>query len=1204
MQDDTSFGYGRTESLSTNGRATPAPAVVAEVTTPGITVEQYADYVKLPQNYLRGDLGLTDVTYDFNPAVRMMYPGFDRNEAYHRFRISLKGEPRFHSPPKYLGLRPIPYGLPYTEVAREMGFMVLPEGESDAQILWFNEFPALGIPGVEAWKRWGAEWAAFLEGIPALLVPVEPDQGGERLWELLQATPSIADRLYRVPLASEGYKDVRELWAAAVRDGEEETFKSLIKAKVWAGRSFLSNPTRVPRRFDEKRVLPTISLRELTQEAEAKDEYFAYPLLKRGELTLLVGEAKFSGKTTLMFCALKTVLEREPFLGEETKFGKILYLSEQGNNLSRAVESSKINTDDEESFRVVQFKDVWREPWEDTIERAVVTAKEQDREILPVDTFSAFSHLKGSEENDAGAVASRLEPLKVAAQAHDLAVVLVHHSGRDSIIRGSSAFDGTVDTIVHLSRPPGNQNENLRHITAIGRCDPLSLNIELTEDGVYVPLGSSDRVAFTKAVRAIREVLPRRAGGALVLDGVVDRVKESGADVSNASVERALRWLVDQGSVERVGAGRKGDPYRYWLSDRDLPYGTMAGNDGGKEDQETREEEGYQYSHQTPADPSVGLMRNENPPFTLVEDTKALDDLIAAIRTSSAPIALDTETSSLSVNEAEVRLIQVRIPGLPPYIVDLTKVRPEALLHSLSDKHLLLHNAVYDLSVLKARYDYEHEGPVSDTMLMFQVYYGGTNKPANLKDAIKAMFGTEVSKDEQTSDWMGELTPEMLEYAATDVLHLHDLREALLTKVEEKAPHLKPVVDLEHRMAKVTAHMSAVGMPVDKEVFAECVRESREAADQKLKELDAHVTAPVPEDYQKKNTKNKKVPENRNDKVNWDSPQQVLWAFKEVAGLTLPNTSKETLSEVDHPMAVTLMEYRKALDVYKRFREAKVVDGRVYARWNQLKARTGRMSCEKPPLQGIPEPLRRAFVVPEGKKLVVSDLSQIEIRVLATLCGDENLRADLEAGRDVHQRVAANVFGKAFEAVTKAERKQAKALVFGTLYGLGLSGFTARVNAMTGNHYTQAQVQEKIRGPLFAPYPKVQEWVDNVARDYDDRRGDRKTVSYTRLGRRRLQVTGVPAALNTPIQAGATDVMKAIAVTAYEGLRPGWEIVGLVHDEILLVVPEGDAPEAKAWLHELMTSTGGEVVNQGVPEPNHVKVDAGTEICDTWAEKE
>src|SRR5215207_9201694 len=151
-------------------------------------------------------------------------------------------------------------------------------------------------------------------------------------------------------------------------------------------------------------------------------------------------------------------------------------------------------------------------------------------------------------------------------------------------------------------------------------------------------------------------------------------------------------------------------------------------------------------------------------------------------------------------------------------------------------------------------------------------------------------------------DWFGELTPEMLAYAARDILYLHDLREALLAKVEEKAPHLKPVVDLEHRMAKVTAHMSAVGMPVDEAVFAECVRESREAATRKLAELDALVvTALVPEDYQKKNTKNKKVPEDRHDKVNWDSPQQVLWAFKEVAGLTLPNTSKETLPEVDHP---------------------------------------------------------------------------------------------------------------------------------------------------------------------------------------------------------------------------------------------------------------------------------------------------------------
>jgi DNA polymerase-1 len=276
-----------------------------------------------------------------------------------------------------------------------------------------------------------------------------------------------------------------------------------------------------------------------------------------------------------------------------------------------------------------------------------------------------------------------------------------------------------------------------------------------------------------------------------------------------------------------------------------------------------------------------------------------------------------------------------------------------------------------------------------------------------------------------------------------------------------------------------------------------------------------------------------------------------------------------------------------------------VVDGRVYARWNQLKARTGRMSCEKPPLQGIPDPLRRAFVAPPGKKLIISDLSQIEIRVLATLCGDEQLREDLEAGIDVHKRVAASVFGKGLETVEPSERKLAKALVFGTLYGMGVAGFTARVNAMTGKNYSQDHVQRKFRRPLFAPYPKVQEWMDRVAAKYDGG----TQVSYTRLGRRRLQVPDVPAALNTPIQAGATDVMKAIAVAAYDILQPGWEVVGIVHDEILLVVPEAKAPEAKEQLHWVMVDVGGDVVNQGVPESQRVAVDAGTEICTTWAEK-
>jgi DNA polymerase-1 len=349
-----------------------------------------------------------------------------------------------------------------------------------------------------------------------------------------------------------------------------------------------------------------------------------------------------------------------------------------------------------------------------------------------------------------------------------------------------------------------------------------------------------------------------------------------------------------------------------------------------------------------------------------------------------------------------------------------------------------------------------------------------------------------------------------------------------------------------------------------------------------------------------RNAKNKKIPEERKEKVNWNSPEQVLWAFDAVANIKLESTGKEVLPEVDHPMAVALIEYRKALDVYKRFRETPVFNGRVYARWNQLKAKTGRMSCEKPPLQGIPKPLRRAFVAPDGYKLVVSDLSQIEIRVLAVLCGDENLREDLAAGRDVHRRAAASVFGKDYDDVTDDERKLAKGLVFGTLYGMGLKGFTARVNAWTGKKYTQKQVDKNFRKPLFAPYPKVQRWMDKTLSDYEDS----QRVAYTRLGRRRLQLASGPEALNTPVQAGAWDVMKAIAAAAYEGREDAWKIVGLVHDEILLEVPDNQVERATGWLDGIMRTVGEETTNIGVPASNRVMVEAGTKACDSWAEKE
>jgi len=318
--------------------------------------------------------------------------------------------------------------------------------------------------------------------------------------------------------------------------------------------------------------------------------------------------------------------------------------------------------------------------------------------------------------------------------------------------------------------------------------------------------------------------------------------------------------------------------------------------------------------------------------------------------------------------------------------------------------------------------------------------------------------------------------------------------------------------------------------------------------------------------------------------------------------LNLTSTNKSVLAEVDHPLAEALRTLRKAGDVAKRFRDTKVESGRVHAKWRQLEADTGRMACAKPPLQGIPKPLRRAFVAPAGHKLIVSDLSQIEIRVLCALSGDENLRQDFISGLDIHQAVAANVLGIPFVDVTKQQRGLAKSLVFGLLYGQGLKGFAEKAREVFKKTYTEQEVEEKFWQPFFESYPGVARWRENTIARFDRGRRD----SYTKMGRRRLNLENSRQALNSPIQGGAADVMKAIAVAVYERRHevPGLEIVGLVHDEILATVPEKHAAAAAALVHEVMKEVGEEVTNIDVDEDKRVPVDAETKVCDCWAQKE
>jgi len=605
-------------------------------------------------------------------------------------------------------------------------------------------------------------------------------------------------------------------------------------------------------------------------------------------------------------------------------------------------------------------------------------------------------------------------------------------------------------------------------------------------------------------------------------------------------------------------------------------------------------------------------------PLAYVHVTTAdgLAPIIEEIRATSGPVALDTETfdptlgpgesaedgGALDVRVARVRLIQVKTADGVPHVVDAAEVEVSGLLDALREKPVIAHNAAYDLAVLRNNYGYIHDGLVFDPMLAAKVFYAGMpNAVAGYKKLSERLLEVEISKDEQSSDWSAaELSPEQLGYAASDVEYLHELAHVLRTKADRKG--LGAVLDLENRMVKVVSEMSTLGMPVDEAVFSACVRESEDGIAEQTTKLDSLITEPLPDKFVEANTKNKNVPEERNERVNWKSHPQTLWALKS-AGLDVASTAKKVLAEYEgNPLADALGALRKVGDVATRFRQTKVENGRAHAKWKQVEADTGRMACEKPPLQGIPQPLKRAFVAPAGHKLVVSDLSQIEVRVLAALSGDENLRQEFIEGNDVHRAVAANVLGIPREAVTPEQRKLAKALVFGLLYGQGLKGFADKAREVFKKDYSKREVQKRFWQPFFDAYPGVARWREDAINRFKSGRKD----TYTALGRRRLNLEKDTQALNSPIQGGAADVMKAIAVAVYERRLevPGLEIVGLVHDEILATVPEEYAVAAAALVHEVMKEVGEEVTNIGVDEDKRVPVEAETQVCDCWAEKE
>ena len=292
-----------------------------------------------------------------------------------------------------------------------------------------------------------------------------------------------------------------------------------------------------------------------------------------------------------------------------------------------------------------------------------------------------------------------------------------------------------------------------------------------------------------------------------------------------------------------------------------------------------------------------------------------------------------------------------------------------------------------------------------------------------------------------------------------------------------------------------------------------------------------------------------------------------------------------------HPIVDALLSWRELDKLNSTYLDAlpKLVDprdGRVHTTFNQTVATTGRLSSSNPNLQNIPvrselgRQIRRAFVPgnegPEGaggQVILVADYSQIELRILAHLSGDEGLSEAFAAGDDIHAATAATVFDLPIDQVDGELRRRAKAVNYGLAYGMNAWGLATRLDI------TPDEAQEIIDG-YFEGFPKIKEYlraqVDRARLDgfTETLLGRRRYIPELTSGNRRLQALGERQALNAPIQGSASDVFKVAMIEVARALRGRPEldchVLLTVHDELVFEVPETNADEAADVVREHM----------------------------------
>ena len=583
--------------------------------------------------------------------------------------------------------------------------------------------------------------------------------------------------------------------------------------------------------------------------------------------------------------------------------------------------------------------------------------------------------------------------------------------------------------------------------------------------------------------------------------------------------------------------------------------------------------------------------------YETVFTTEAFEIWVERIENSDL-FALDTETTSLNTLQAKIvgLCLAVKDPenpgnqacyiplthdyeGAPEQLdIDMVLNRLKPILEN-PDVAKCGQNLKYDWHVLQ-NHGISLKGMQYDTMLESYSLNSVATRH-NMDDlALKYLNHRTTHFEEIAGKGKKQLTFNQIEietaahYAAEDADITLQLHQTLWPQLEAEPTLKKVFTDIEMPLMPVLAHMERNGVLLDTEMLTI----QSEEISKKLTELEqkAHLIA--------------------GEVFNLNSSKQLQVILFENLELPIikktpkgaPSTAEPVLAELaeqGHEMPNLILEYRSLAKLKSTYTDSlpKQVDpntGRVHTSYMQAVASTGRLSSTEPNLQNIPirsaegRRIRQAFITRPGYKMVAADYSQIELRIMAHLSGDAGLLTAFAEGKDIHQATAAEIFGVTLEEVTKEQRRSAKAVNFGLIYGMSAFGLAKQLNVSRG------LAQEYI-DLYFSRYPGVLHYMQ-------DTKEQAKSTGYveTLLGRRlylpdinarngQLRQYAERTAINAPMQGTAADIIKTAMIQIEKWLQTcefDIQMLMQVHDELVFEVAEDQLEAAKVEIKCLMES--------------------------------